>query len=201
MHSRVRAMEVGLRLLAAALVIVGGCASVEDVSRDLRAPGQVDLATVFDFANPDADVAKDLGAGGDLARPPCVGGDVNMVDATSGHCYRLFLPLTNWNNARNLCMGLGPSDHLVTITTAQENGFVHGMIGANVIWIGLNDLVTNNVYVWVTGEAFGYTSWGAGQPNNANGGESCDGTLLNGLVPSWFDDNCNNGHAYLCERD
>src|SRR5262249_6451059 len=34
---------------------------------------------------------------------PCIGGDLQTVDPTSGHCYLLFLTPSNWINARTSC--------------------------------------------------------------------------------------------------
>ena len=55
--------------------------------------------------------------------------------------------------------------HLVTVTTSAENTFIFNLWPSG--WIGLTDEVTEGVWRWVTGEAYSYTSWNPGEPNNA----------------------------------
>ncbi len=87
----------------------------------------------------------------------------------NGHRYQIFEELLTWEEAQAKCEAMG--GHLVTITSAEENAFVHGMAGENTIWLGANDLETEGNFVWVTGEEFTYVNWRDGQPDNANGNE------------------------------
>jgi len=92
----------------------------------------------------------------------------NIVGFTSqqnynGHSYYRSTGNAIWTVARQNCINMG--GHLVTVTTAAENTFIFGLWPSG--WIGLTDEVTEGVWQWVTGEAYSYTSWNPGEPNNA----------------------------------
>jgi hypothetical protein len=92
----------------------------------------------------------------------------NIVGFTSqqnynGHSYYRSTGNAIWTVARQNCINMG--GHLVTVTTAAENSFIFGLWPSG--WIGLTDEVTEGVWQWVTGEAYSYTSWNPGEPNNA----------------------------------
>ena len=40
-------------------------------------------------------------------------------------------------------------------------------------WIGLNTISVATGFVWSDGTPVNYANWAKGEPNNANGGESC----------------------------
>lgn len=85
-----------------------------------------------------------------------------------GHTYHL-LSNSNWTSAQSAAVGLG--GHLVTINDAAENAFVYdtfsafGGQGRN-LWIGLNDVASEGVHVWASGEVSSFLSWYPGEPNN-----------------------------------
>ena len=81
----------------------------------------------------------------------------------NGHSYYRSTGNAYWTDARAACANMG--GHLVTVTTAAENSFIFGIWPSG--WIGLTDEVTEGVWRWVTGEAYSYTSWNPGEPNNA----------------------------------
>jgi len=81
----------------------------------------------------------------------------------NGHSYYRSTGNAIWTVARQNCINMG--GHLVTVTTAAENSFIFGLWPSG--WIGLTDEVTEGVWQWVTGEAYSYTSWNPGEPNNA----------------------------------
>ena len=90
--------------------------------------------------------------------------------------YKVFRKSYTWNDARALCEEMG--GHLATITSAEEQAFIESLSSEHIgLWIGGYRDDAHNWY-WVTGEAWGYTNWGEGEPNNMyseNGGagEQC----------------------------
>jgi len=81
----------------------------------------------------------------------------------NGHSYYRSTGTAIWTTARQNCANMG--GHLVTVTTAAENSFIYSLWPSG--WIGLTDEVTENVWQWVTGEPYSYSSWNGGEPNNA----------------------------------
>ncbi len=76
---------------------------------------------------------------------------------------------TNWFDAEAEASLFG--GHLVSISSAEEQRFIEdtflgGTTASNVFYTGLNDLVSEGVYVWSSGESLTYTNWNSGEPNN-----------------------------------
>jgi hypothetical protein len=75
---------------------------------------------------------------------------------------------------------MGMTGHLATITSSNENLFISGL-GTNIAGYhlgGRQDLAattTSAGWLWVTGEAFAYTNWGPGEPNDIDGFEDLGG--------------------------
>lgn len=87
------------------------------------------------------------------------------------HKYYLFETTVLWEQARQFCENAG--GHLAVITSPQEQRRIEKLLGnaaANEYWIGGTDL-SDNDWVWVTGEPMEYTYWSSGQPDNYNGVE------------------------------
>ncbi len=77
-----------------------------------------------------------------------------------------------WTAARTAAQSGGWD--LVTVTSAAENAFIVASVlssGSTVsrshYWIGLSDAEVEGSYGWVSGEAFSYTNWNVGEPNNS----------------------------------
>lgn len=81
----------------------------------------------------------------------------------NGHSYYRSTGTAFWTDAKAACEAMG--GHLVTVTTSAENTFIYNLWPSG--WIGLTDEVTEGVWKWVTGEAYSYTSWNPGEPNNS----------------------------------
>lgn len=99
-----------------------------------------------------------------------------VLNPANGHYYKAVATPANWNtaNAAASAMTCGSAaGHLVTITSAQEEGFIEANFPAAVsnpagfgYWIGARETGFGPM-AWVTGEPFVYTRWNFGEPNGA----------------------------------
>ncbi|UTY58474.1 DUF4214 domain-containing protein [Massilia sp. erpn] len=108
--------------------------------------------------------------------------------AIGDHTYRLVEEALDWSAANANAKRLG--GHLATITSAAENTAIYtavskhlvsnGHAGAPVsadggdasyLWLGLNDIASENNWEWSDGTAFSYSNWGHGkwgsEPDNS----------------------------------
>jgi hypothetical protein len=88
-----------------------------------------------------------------------------------GHRYELIETPMGWHEAAAHCEAL--EGHLVTLNSSAENEFVWARFGDNYHWLGAADDECEGEWRWVTGEAFDYTSWAPGEPNNCCPAEFC----------------------------
>jgi len=99
-----------------------------------------------------------------------------VFNATNGHYYEAIRGDFDWNDANALAAAsshMGLNGHLATLTDAVENDWVWNNMGFNVnaFLLGATDQTTEGDWQWVTGEAWSYTNWSVGEPNNCCGGE------------------------------
>jgi len=101
-----------------------------------------------------------------------------IASGGNGHWYEYLPDQLNWPAAQSFAASrtlLGSQGYLATITSAEEKNF---LLANNVVggaaWIGaFQDLSAPDFsepsggWRWVTGEAWSFTSWGVGEPNNA----------------------------------
>lgn len=97
------------------------------------------------------------------------------------HTYDLYEINTTWELAKAFCEEKG--GHLVTITSQEEHDLLNELTSSNNTWIG-GYLDADSTWKWVTDEAFEFTSWITGEPNNTNGNEIYIGTYTDG---NWND--------------
>ena len=103
-------------------------------------------------------------------------------DSANGHYYR-YVPASQitWN-AANAAAG-HDGGYLATITDANEDTFVHNLVGSHNAWLGGSDAGHEGTWAWVTGpesgtvfyinspqSSPGYSNWNAGEPNNEDHG-------------------------------
>src|SRR5688572_11605998 len=89
-----------------------------------------------------------------------------IYNPATGHNYFL-LGQSSWLTAQAEAQSLG--GHLATINDAAENTWVTStFIGGQerALWIGLNDVAQEGVFVWASGETASYRNWEPGQPDN-----------------------------------
>ncbi|MDD2802442.1 MAG: lectin-like protein, partial [Methylococcales bacterium] len=70
------------------------------------------------------------------------------------HFYQRFDQKITWTDARDKCVNKGA--HLVTITSAEEGGFIYNNLYSNYFWIGASDAKVEGRFAWVTNEKWGY---------------------------------------------
>ena len=132
-------------------------------------------------------------------------GAVPVLNEVDGHLYDAIAPDggINWTNARAAAEGMSSGTcqgYLASITSAEENGFIltafqGGVpsVGGNGYWIGgFQDSDTGDPaagWLWVSGDAWGYTDWATGQPNGVLTVDAVRyvGTTGFGSTPHWDD--------------
>lgn len=108
--------------------------------------------------------------------------------SANGHWYEVIWAHTSvtWNQAKSMAESMthgGQSGYLASITSAAEQAFVNGVNAAFAAssshhhgqyvsaWLGGNDIASEGTWAWTTGEAFTYTNWASGEPNDYSSGE------------------------------
>ena len=118
-----------------------------------------------------------------------------------GHYYKVFEYSMSWNSAMNVCRSLG--GYLATITSERENEVIKRLFmqdhNQEAYWIGgYKD--RNSNWSWVTGEAFEYSHWAHGEPNNSGGDENrLEYFAHTNSIGTWNDRKENFNHGFICE--
>lgn len=93
----------------------------------------------------------------------------------NGHYYEVYTFTSDWRldwvSAKAFAETLsyqGGNGYLATITSQGEDDFLWNDLHSEGAFLGASK--QNNVWNWVSGEAFGYTNWVPGEPNNWNDG-------------------------------
>lgn len=115
-----------------------------------------------------------------------------------GHFFKLFTQPLYWFEAKAACEAMG--GHLATSTSAEKNAFLANIAGSTRVWLGGTDYGTEGTWKWITGEAWSYTNWRSGEPNNTGGKEHWLGFNI-GEVGVWSDEEYNVPFYYICEWD
>jgi hypothetical protein len=106
----------------------------------------------------------------------------------------------DWSSAQAKCAEEG--GYLASIGSAEENAYLTSKLTGGLWWIGASDAAVEGTWTWSNGDAFGYTNWAGGEPNNwfdeVLGTENCGqlGWFGGGL---WNDYWCALPSGYICE--
>lgn len=133
---------------------------------------------------------------------------VNGWTACRGKLYFFISDKLNWSSSRDACVSRGAD--LVTITSQSEQDFLVSKI-TETHWIGLNDLETEERWVWVNNQTLNETGvqfWfnkSPTQPDNWKkedpSGEDCASLGdRNGNIHTWFDASCKKLKMFICEK-
>ncbi len=123
-----------------------------------------------------------------------------IYNPANGHSYQRIDTVMTWHEAKAHCESLG--GYLATITSQAENDFVYGNIGIDGkdIWLGGTDEVVEGTWEWITGEAWDYTNWAPGEPNNVGGVEHYL-SFFYAYSSQWNDLRDHVNASFICEWD
>ena len=118
------------------------------------------------------------------------------VISSGGTCYSYFThSAINWADSRLQCVSQGYD--LATIASSEDNTLLSNLKTSGLwCWIGLNDLNTEQTFVWADGSSNSYRNWDPGQPDNAGSNQDC--TLM-WTLGYWDDNSCSvTKGCYFC---
>ncbi len=111
----------------------------------------------------------------------------------NGHEYRLTDPLP-WLEAEAQAEGWGGT--LVIIDNIEEEEWLLSQYGENEnLWIGLNAIDHQGVWVWANGAPLTFTNWCDGEPTNFFGDQEEDAAVVSWLFEGNYGDCWNNLRA------
>jgi cysteine-rich repeat protein len=122
------------------------------------------------------------------------GAEQSLTANISDGCFVLFDTNRSFNAAQNDCKSRG--GNLASATTSAENTILDQLENSNIsFWIGLQDPIVENSFIWSTGEGFSFEDFPNSQPDDS-GNEDCVEYTNN---DDWNDLNCNTSRFYVCE--
>lgn len=140
--------------------------------------------------------------------PPGVPRD-NTLQVHSGFCFSfVFTPKLPHKDAKATCERHGGT--LVLIKTQDIQDFIYNQLAHTYnhthdkVWIGLNDIVTEDKFVWEDGTSLNYSNWASGEgPNSGSiqhvfqhNTEDC--VILDvGVRGKWHDYSCDHSVVFL----
>jgi hypothetical protein len=109
-----------------------------------------------------------------------VAAPVQWTVASGGndHWYEYIQTPLVWSEARTAALAsthLGLGGYLATVTSAEENRFIANTFNGALAWLGGSDAGSEGDWRWMdgpeAGQAFTFTAWEPGEPNDVGGGE------------------------------
>jgi len=125
--------------------------------------------------------------------------------------YELVTDHLTWQDAEQDCQSRG--GHLVSIGSVQEQHLLRKVVGGynfvnqtdiESVWIGLEDRVTEGVWVWSDGSPTTVQFWDWGEPNNSGNEDCVESEIRTGGYRQeeqelWNDLSCATAQPYVCE--
>lgn len=97
----------------------------------------------------------------------------------NGHWYDVIFTnaAMTWSAAKSAASSsahLNMTGHLATVTSQEEQTFLNDLNPSwDRAWLGGTDEASEGTWTWITGEAFEFSNWSPGEPNNSfNGPEN-----------------------------
>ncbi|XP_067660161.1 snaclec 5-like [Haliotis asinina] len=113
----------------------------------------------------------------------------------SDQCYKYYSEAKEWTDAQQECASAGAN--LIAIHDDKTRDLMRSLISNGVIWIGLNDRVSEQSWVWADGSALTSNYWNPGEPLHSKASNCVSyNPHING---GWDDVRCNNKYRFVCE--
>nr|XP_006823723.1 PREDICTED: alpha-N-acetylgalactosamine-specific lectin-like [Saccoglossus kowalevskii] len=118
--------------------------------------------------------------------------------ADNGYCYRYISSPAVFPAADSYCASLALGCKLASIHSLPEEGFVNKIAQTTGnYWIGLNDVLEENSWVWTDGSAAVWKHWDCSQPNGGTASNCVAGNY--GSSDRWRDTTCEASLPYVCK--
>ncbi len=139
---------------------------------------------------PDADPSDAQPPDAEPDAPPACAGTI-----LANQCYTFSATARGYTDAESAC-GLDDG-HLVSIADEAERAVVRDLAGSATIWIGLNDVVRDDAYVWTDGSGSSYRRWASGEPSSL---PLVDEDCVSDASDGYRTESCLLSHPFVCER-
>jgi hypothetical protein len=95
-----------------------------------------------------------------------------LAGGTTGHKYKRLTTASDWNTQLNACAATSLNAYLA-IPDDQTELDALGTFASAVIWVGIDDLANEGMYMTVKNQPATFLPWAAGEPNNGPPEEDC----------------------------
>ena len=117
-----------------------------------------------------------------------------VTECWGSRFYKVYSEKMTYNAAKTQCESDGA--FLAIPRSEPENDYIADLIPNNHIWIGIDDIDQEGVFVAVDGSDITYTNWDWGEPNNANNEDAV--TIRSKLKKTWNDDKEYKEEGFVC---
>ncbi|XP_072049239.1 uncharacterized protein [Amphiura filiformis] len=102
----------------------------------------------------------------------------------------------NYADATDVCNSLDAT--ITSILDADELGFIEYLSPKDKdTWIGIDDLLEPDNFVWQDGSPVNFTNWYTNEPNNSPPKEECGQRFAEG---TWNDEPCEHIFSFICKK-